>query len=240
MTLEIVAQSADDALAAKAGGADRLELVSALSLGGLTPSIGTLEEVLSSCDLPVIAMLRPRSGGFAYTTRELAAMERDGEKFLAAGAKGLVFGVLDERGEIDRTANSRLVALGGEAVFHRAFDLLADPLGSLDRLVDLGFRRVLTSGGLGSAGDHLDALAHLIEHTRGRIEILPGGGVRPANAREIVQRTGASQVHLAAQEWVEDHSARGGLFNGPAHPETRYGRVDHSLVAAVRSSVEGS
>ncbi len=234
MILEIVAQSVDDALAAERGVADRLELVSALSLGGLTPSLGMVEETIARCKLPTVAMLRPRSGGFAYSEGELGAMERDGERFLAAGARGLVFGVLTPEGGIS-DANARLVRLGGEAVFHRAFDVLPNPLEALERVIDLGFRRVLTSGGLGTALEGVETIRRLVERAAGRIEILPGGGVRPENAREIVERTGVSQVHLAAQEWVADTSASRGLFNGPQHPEDRYGRVDEKVVAAIRS-----
>lgn len=232
MTLETVAQSLDDALAAERAGAERLELVSALSLGGLTPSIGTLEAVVASCSLPVVAMLRPRSGGFGYSKGELAAMERDGERFLAAGARGLVFGVLDGSGI--SAANSRLVRLGCEAVFHRAFDALPDPFEALERLIDLGFRRVLTSGGRGTAVEGAETIRRLNERADGRIEVLPGGGVRPGNVAELVARTGATQVHLAGLEWAEDPTASGMAFNGPAHPEDRYGHVSEATVAAVR------
>lgn len=236
MVIEIVAQSLDDALAAERAGADRLELVSALSLGGLMPSVGTLEAVVQACPLPVVAMVRPRSGGFGYSEGELAAMERDGERFLEAGARGLVFGVLDQGGVAK--ANERLVRLGGEAVFHRAFDALPDPLDALERLIDLGFRRVLTSGGRGTAMDGAETIQRLIERADGRIEILPGGGVRPENVAQLVARTGATQVHLAGQEWVGDPTAAGMTFNGPAHPEDRFGRVSESVVRAIRSELE--
>ena len=235
MTLEIVAQSLDDALAAERTGADRLELVSALSLGGLTPSLGTLETVVASCGLPVVAMLRPRSGGFGYSEGEIAAMERDGERFLEAGAGGLVFGVLDGRGVAPQ--NARLVRLGGEAVFHRAFDALPDPLEALERIVDLGFRRILTSGGPGTAVEGAETIRRLIERADGRIEILPGGGVRPENVAALVARTGTTGIHLAGQEWIEDPTAAGMAFNGPAHPEDRFGRVSGTVVAAMRQAL---
>lgn len=234
MIVEIVAQSADDAVAAERAGASRIELVSALSLGGLTPSLGTLEETRARCGLPVIAMLRPRSGGFDYTPGEFASMLRDGQRFLDAGAAGLVFGVLNERGEIDFERNREIVALGGEAVFHRAFDALSDPFEALETLVELGFTRILTSGGRGPAQQGVETLKRLQEQAAGRIEILPGGGVRPENAAEIVSRTRIRQVHLAGQEWMTDFSTQdlGMSFNGPQHPEDKYGRVDEAIVAA--------
>lgn len=236
MTLEIVVQSVEDALVAERAGADRLELVSALALGGLTPSYGTVETVLSRCNLPVVAMLRPRSGGFGYSQGEFDAMVRDGEHFLAMGVKGLVFGILDETGISPR--NARLVDLGGEAVFHRAFDLLPDPLEALERLVDLGFRRLLTSGGRGGAPENLDAIRRLVERAEGRIEILPGGGVRAENVASLVGRTGVSQVHLGALEWTEDKTGGGIAFNA-AHPENAYGRVDGGVVADARLALGG-
>ena len=233
MLLEIVAQSVDDALAAEAAGADRLELVSALSLGGLTPSLGTLEETIARCKLPVVAMLRPRSGGFAYSEGEIAAMERDGRRFLAAGARGLAFGILDGNGR-PAEANRRLVALGDESVFHRAFDVPED---ALESVVELGFRRILTSGGSGNALEGVERIRSLVDRAAGRIEILPGGGIRAENAAEIVARAGVAQVHLSAQEWAVDGSAPSGSFNGPRHPEDRFGRVDGRIVAAVRAAL---
>ena len=234
MTLEIVAQSLEDALTAEAAGANRLELVSALSLGGLTPSIGMVEAVIARCALPVVAMLRPRSGGFAYRDGELAAMEGDGERFLGSGTKGLVFGVLDERGISPR--NARFVRLGGEAVFHRAFDLLPDPFDGLERLIDMGFRRLLTSGGRGGAPDNVDAIRRLVERADGRIEILAGGGVRAASVVPLVAGTGVSQIHLAALSWSRDATGGGIDFNAP-HPDDAFAGVDREIVDAVRRAL---
>ena len=131
--------------------------------------------------------------------------------------------------------NRELVRLGGEAVFHRAFDALTNPFEALERLIDLGFKRILTSGGRGTALEGVDMIQRLVEKAEGRIEILPGGGIRPANAAQIAKRTGVNQVHLAGQQWVEDTSVIGleMLFNGPQHPEDRYGRVDVTTVQEV-------
>ena len=237
MTLEIVAQSVEDALAAEGAGADRLELVSALALGGLTPSIGLMLRTIAQCKLPVVAMLRPRSGGFAYSADEQETMLADGRSLLDAGAKGLVFGVLDGDA-IDVKANARLVALGGTSVFHRALDLLPDPLEALETIIDLGFRRVLTSGGPGTAPENADAIRRLVERADGRIEVLPGGGVRPENAADLVARTGVTQLHLAALEWRKDATGGRIAFNAH-HPEDAYGRVDGGIVAETRRATKG-
>lgn len=236
MILEIVAQSPDDAEIAARSGADRLELVSALTLGGLTPTLGSVVKSLQS-KLPAVAMLRPRSGGFAYTPAELEAMEMDGHSFRGAGVQGLVFGVLTSSGEIARRSNQRLVEIGGDAVFHRAFDVLPNPLQAMEELIDLGFKRILTSGGRGTAFEGIEMLRRLQEKADGRIEILPAGGVRPDNAAEIMRRTGIRQLHLSALKWAEDLSTDGlnMAFNGPAHPESRFGRVDGEVVQRMRA-----
>lgn len=235
MTVEIVCQSPQDVALAEAGGAHRVELVSSLALGGLTPSIGLLEVCLERTSLPVMAMVRPRSGGFAYLADELDVMRRDADRLTAAGAKGLVFGCLTPAGEIDRSANARLAAQTSEAVFHRAFDVLPDPFEGLEILVDLGFRRILTSGGVPRAVDATERLQRLVERAAGRIEILVGGGVRPDNVAGLVRKTGTDQVHLGALAWAEDTSmARTNLaFNAKEHPETKYGQVDVQVVRKI-------
>lgn len=241
MTIEIVAQSLEDALAAERAGADRLELVSALSLGGLTPSIGTMASIASHAALPVVAMLRPRSGGFAYSASEIDTMVRDAEYLLQAGAKGLVFGVLDAQGHIDQAANRRLLEAAGnaETVFHRAFDVLQDPEEGVDILVDLGFTRILTSGGQETALEGAETIRRVIAKAAGRIEILVAGGVRPNNAQKVIAETGTKQIHFAGQEWIADPSTDQTklAFNAPGHAENQYGRVDEQLVAEVRSLV---
>src|SRR5581483_7355331 len=144
--LEICCGSAEDALEAAAGGADRVELCSALFLGGLTPSLGSLLEVKQKAKLPVIAMNRPRQAGFCYSETEFAVMERDTETLLEHGADGMVFGILKADGSVDvkRTRALRDRIGVRQAVFHRAFDVTPDPFRALNELIDLGITRVLT------------------------------------------------------------------------------------------------
>jgi copper homeostasis protein len=196
--VEVAVGAAGDAVAAEAAGADRLELNAALELGGLTPSLGTLLEVKRTTRVPVVAMIRPRPGGFVYSDAEFATMRRDAELALEHGADGLAFGILTSDRAIDlvRTRElTRLMGGRGQAVFHRAFDLTPDPVGALGRLIDLGVTRVLTSGQRATAGEGAALIRRLIEHARGRIEVLPGGGVRPGNVADLVAETGATQVH---------------------------------------------
>ena len=198
--LEICCGSLEDALAAREGGADRIELSSALCVGGLTPSLGTILEVKARAGVPVMVMIRPRAAGFHYRHAEIVVMERDLEAALQAGADGVVFGALRADGSVDEDACRRLrsAVRDREVVFHRAFDVTPDPFRALEQLIDQGFTRVLTSGQRASALLGSTTLRRLIEQARGRIEVLPGGGIRAHNVQEIVRATGCRQVHLSA------------------------------------------
>jgi copper homeostasis protein len=196
--IEVAVGGVEGARVAHECGADRLELNAGLELGGLTPSLGALLEVRGATPLPVVAMVRPRAGGFAYSADEFRTMERDAELMLEHGADALALGVLTADGAIDLERCRgliRRVGPGREVVFHRAFDRVRDPHGALEQLIDLGVRRVLTSGQRASAAEGAELIRGLIERAAGRIEVLPGGGIRAGNVAEVVARTGAGQIH---------------------------------------------
>ncbi len=183
-------------MAAVAAGADRLELCSALEVGGVTPSPATFLDVRTEVSVPVVVLVRPRSGGFVYTRREFATLCRDADWFLAGGATAVVCGALDDTGRLHREHCRELVRLaGGRAVLHRAFDSHTDPMTGLEEAIDLGFGRVLTSGGARTAPDGANTIRTLVRSANGRIEVLPGGGVGPGNVAELVRATGCDQVH---------------------------------------------
>jgi copper homeostasis protein len=198
LLLEIACGSITDACIA-ATGADRLELCSALELGGLTPSLGTVLEVSDTLTVPFVALVRPRAGNFVCSPVELAVMERDAALLLEAGATGIVFGCLTKSGDVDVAACRRLLEVAGraETVFHRAFDEARAPFEALESLVDLGVTRILTSGGKKAALEGVGRLRALAERAAGRIEILPGGGIREHNVEAVVRQTGCDQVHLS-------------------------------------------
>jgi len=198
MKVEVICCTARDCALAEATGAHRIELCAAIELGGLTPSLGLLQEGRTRTTVPLLAMLRPRGGGFGYSEEEFATMVRDAAHLAEHGADGLVTGVLSPDGTIDRYRLAHLIATAPkvEWVCHRAFDQTPDPFDALESLIELGFRRVLTSGHRKSAADGADVLRALIERAAGRIEILPGGGIRPGNVKDLVSRTGCDQVHL--------------------------------------------
>lgn len=243
--LEICCGSLDDALQAADGGADRVELCAAMLLGGLTPSIGTIVEAARLLELPFVTMIRPRGGGFAYTRAEFAAMERDVELALDAGSPGVVLGVLRDNGSVDAKRTGRLIKRAGDAdvVFHRAFDVTPDPVAALETLVDLGCRRVLTSGQRPTVMEGAALIRELIEQAAGRIEILPGGGIEAWNVHECVERTGCDQIHLTAWRTMTDRStdARPGItFGGALRPSEREVAItDATLVRQIKDALGG-
>ena len=243
--LEICCGSIDDAIEAEKGGADRVELCSALFLGGLTPSLGTIQEAKRRVKIPIMVMVRPRGGGFAYSEAEFASMERDAETAVGNGADGVVFGILQSDGTIDIPRCRRIRQLIGErqAVFHRAFDVTPDPVEVLEQLVDLGITRVLTSGQKDSVPEGVELIKKLIERARGRIEILPGGGIQAWNMKEMIERIGCAQVHLTAWGTALDTSteARPAVtFGGALYPsEDRYQMTDAKLVRQLSGMLRG-
>ena len=240
--LELCIASLDDATAAAQVGADRVELNSAMELGGLTPSPGltcAVVEAIGSTSTSVIAMIRPRPGGFCYSQADLRVMHRDIALALKMGVDGVALGVLTDRGEIDCDRCASLIepvlAVGKTAVCHRAFDLTPDLLGTVDQIIDIGFHRVLTSGGAPSALKGQPMLKRLVEHTQGRIEVLPGGGIRPNNVAAILANTGCTQAHASLRKVQADPST----INNPdlrfgaaaIPPESQYGTTDAELAA---------
>lgn len=211
--LEICCGSYEDALAAYYGGAKRIELNSALYLGGLTPSLGTLRLVKKNTDLKVIAMVRPRGAGFCYSEADFEVMKTDAEILMENGADGIAFGCLDENGGIQTEQTQIIVDIikkyGGEAVFHRAFDCVKNPYESMEKLIAMGVDRVLTSGIKAKAMDGIELIAKLQEHYGEKIEILAGSGVNASNILEIVEKARISQVHSSCKGWSKDPTTTG-------------------------------
>lgn len=195
--IETCCASLDDAYASAACQIKRIELNSALPLGGLSPSSALLSEIKRNTNLKVMVMLRPRAGGMCYSDNEFREMELALKDFLDRGADGIVFGVLTEDGLIDlkRTEKLRRLVDDKEVVFHRAFDLLPDQMVGLSQLIDLGFTRILTSGGRGSAPLGKKRLMALNEASHGKITILPGAGLRPHNLLAFLEGTNFKEIH---------------------------------------------
>ncbi len=200
IALEICVDDADGLAAALAGGADRIELCSALALGGLTPSSG-LMALAAKAPRPVYAMIRPREGDFVFSAAAIDQMRREIDAVRAAGLAGVVLGVSEPGGALDAEALAILIrhAAGLGTTLHRAFDLVPDPAVALELAIELGFERVLTSGGAARAEDGVAVLAALVQQAGARISVMPGAGVRPGNAARILALTGAHEIHASCR-----------------------------------------
>ncbi len=198
--IEACATTLTEAREASNAGAHRIELCSALETGGLTPSTELLKQVLSSITIPVYAMVREHEGPFTASRTDLLKMEKAMERLAGFGASGFVLGVLDDRNRIDQEALRELLkaAEGLPVTFHRAFDLLADPIDALQTLIGAGVTRILTSGGPGSAWEGRSTLKRLVEAASDGLQIMAGGGVRAPHVVELIRETGVREVHARA------------------------------------------
>lgn len=198
MTLvEAAVETLESSLAAERAGADRIELCDNLSEGGTTPDGGLVAAIVERIRLPVFVLIRPRAGDFVYSESEFDVMIRDIELTRTMGIAGLVTGALDTNGRVDvKRTRSFVKAAGGLPVtFHRAIDSSANLAVALDDAIDAGISRVLTSGGAPTAREGVKVIAALVLQARERVSIIPGGGIREHNVREVIARTGAHEVH---------------------------------------------
>lgn len=235
-TIEICCGSAGDVWTAARAGAHRAELNSALFLGGLTPSLGAME-LARDAGIPVLAMVRPREGGFCYTELEFRTMLTDAARLLEAGATGIVFGFLRPDGTVDaERCQAMLEVIGArESVFSRAIDVVPDWRAALDTLCGLGVTRVLTSGQAATAPEGASVIRAMRDYAAGRIAILPGAGVRLGNARALLEETGCDQIHASMKAAQIDRSAthnpRVSFSGGVCPPEEEYPATDGGAVA---------
>lgn len=237
MIVEVVGCSVEDGLAIERAGADRIELCAGIIAGGVTPSTGLLRSVKASCSLPVMAMVRPREGGFFYSESEFATMERELDELVAAGADGVVFGILLADGSIDRPRMEKLRRRAGDlpVMCHRAFDVTPDPLAAIDALVDAGVDRVLSSGQTREILTGLPMLRRIMDHATGRIVVQPCEGIRANNVALVVDTLESSCIHFGPFVEALDPTSRLGT-------EVDYGHhmvVDEDAVRAVIELVRG-
>lgn len=243
--LEICCGSYYDGVQAAKGGAKRIELNSGLHLGGLTPSLGTLELIKENCPVKVIAMVRPRGGGFCYCNEDFEVMKRDAGLLMSHGAKGIAFGCLNPDATINQSRNEALIYIihsyGGEAVFHRAFDCTHYPHRSMEMLINMGVDRVLTSGLKPKATEGAPLLKELQAAYGDRIEILAGSGINASNAAWLMKETGITQVHSSCKDWIADPTTRGNnvsyAFAQPPK-EGSFDVVSRELVKELNESIQ--
>lgn len=203
-TLEICVDSVESALAAEAGGAQRVELCSALMEGGLTPSLGLIRTVRSQIQIGLHVLIRPRGGDFLYSEADRAVMREDILLAAQCGVDGVVLGLLTANGDVDVEGTRELLesARPMQVTFHRAFDMTRDIGAALEAVVRTGADRVLTSGGEATAMLGRSRLRELVRASQGRIRLMVGGGVRAENLSAIAQMTRAPEYHAALRRSV--------------------------------------
>jgi copper homeostasis protein len=193
-------------------GADRIELCTDLKVGGLTPSFGLIKSCVEIIETHVL--IRPRAGSFQYRKEEIKLMIADIVAVHHAGARGVVFGCLTSDGKIDIPANQQMMAICKEKglfpTFHRAFDRITDDgVLALEALIDLGFKRILTSGHAPRAIEGIATLRHWHKKAAGRIQLMAGGGVEPDNAKELIA-AGMDALHCSIHQKDNTISPMGG------------------------------
>ena len=236
--IEVCVDSPASLQAAVDGGADRVELCSALELGGLTPTTG-LQRAAKRAPIPVHAMIRPRAGDFHFTADELEQMVADIAACRAAGFAGVVIGAAD-RGRLDRTALSVMAEAAGplSLTLHRVFDVLDDRMAGIETAAALGIDRILTSGGAAGAPEGAGVIRRCVEQADGRLAIMAGGGVRAANVAELVRQTGVTEIHGSFSRPVRRYAAairQFGFSTGDALVQT-----DARLVGDTRRALDAA
>lgn len=213
--LEIAAGSLGSALAAQAGGADRIELCANLAEGGTTSSYGTLAVTRDRVRIPLYAIIRSRAGDFCYDTADVDVMRRDVETCVTLGYDGVVIGALDVDGDVDKAACRVLIDAASTlgVTFHRAFDVARDQATALETIIALGCERVLTSGGAATALAGAERIAATVRQAGRRIRVMAGAGITPNNIGDVARRSDAHEFHASARS----------LHASPSH------RRDHRL-----------
>lgn len=197
--LEVIAMSVEDCIAIEKAGADRIELVSALSEGGLTPSIGMIEQCVEAVSVPIRVMIRPKSSSFCYSSYDLEVMKYDIEAVKEIGADGVVFGCLNQSQSIDVKMLEKLLhaSKGLNVTFHRAFDELTNLEEGLRLIMDYpAINTILTSGGYGDLNERSARLQQLVRKADSSVEILIGGGVTEGNIASMKSLTNGKSFHI--------------------------------------------
>lgn len=228
---------------AQEGGADRVELCDNPAEGGTTPSHGTIALVRQHLNTDVFVMIRPRGGDFLYSIEEYHAMKKDIEACKRLSVDGVVFGILKADGSLDKEKCKRLIEFARplKATCHRAFDRVADPFQALEDCIEAGFDRILTSGLQKTADEGLDLIRQLVEKANGRIIVMPGGGIDENNAKEIVSKSNANEIHISARslrqsKMIFRNYKIDGIGPNAAH-EFEVRTVDPDRVRATRKAV---
>lgn len=198
--LEIACFNLDSVRISQENGADRVELCDQMEVGGTTPTIDVVQKARAILNIDLYVMIRPRGGNFIYSDEEFAQMKSDILAAKECDVDGFVFGILNKDNSINNAQNSELVELAKPflCTFHRAFDEVSDAFQSLEDLIACGFKTILTSGQKENAVQGVERLSELVKKADNRIIIMPGGGLRSTNIKQIQQQTQAVFYHSSA------------------------------------------
>jgi copper homeostasis protein len=199
--LEVIGFNIENCMLAQSAGARRIELCDNPEEGGTTPSCGFIKAAREKLKIDLFPIIRPRGGDFLYNDEEFEIMKTDVKLCKQLGCDGVVIGMLNADGTIDKKRNAALVELAYPlgVTFHRAFDRAADPLQAMEDIIGIGCERILTSGQKPNAADGAELIAQLIKQADERIIIMPGSGVRSKNVIELAKKTGATEFHTSAR-----------------------------------------
>jgi copper homeostasis protein len=240
MKLEIVVYNIESALKAQEGGADRIELCGDPGSGGTTPSYGVIEVTRQNVNLDLHVMLRPRGGDFHYSSYEFHAMKRDLWQCQKLSVDGVVFGILNSNGTLDKKRCKELIdrARPLKVTCHRAFDRALDPFQTLEDCIEAGFDRILTSGQKNSAAEGLDLINELNAKAQGRIVIMAGSGINEKNVQELVAKTKVNEIHLSATAYRESpmtfHNQSVQSMGNDSRHEFQIRTVDPGIIRNIR------
>jgi len=238
MQIEVCASSLTSVFHAAQAGADRVELCTELSLGGLTPSYGFVKQALL-LKLPLHVLIRPRSGHFTYSENEINVMYEDILQFKTMGCAGVVVGLLNEKYELANKALEKMKRLAGsmQITFHRAIDLVRNPEESLEALVDMGFTRVLSSGQQINALKGIELLSNMQEWSRGRIAIMPGGGINLENCLYFKQ-AGFQHLHFSGFKEIKQEKYPTHLKENFSFLEQPFGHSDKTMLKKIIDKIK--
>jgi len=246
MLVEVVVYNLESALKAQEGGADRIELCDNPGDGGTTPSAGIIEIVRQNLSIDVYVMVRPRGGDFHYSNYEFHSMKRDLSLCQKLSVDGVVFGILNADGTIDKKRCQELIARARplKVTCHRAFDMTRDPIEALEDCIEAGFDRILTSGQELQAIKGVSVIGDLVKKAAGRIRIMAGSGVNEETVGEIVQKTGVGEVHFSAMtsrpSAMEYHNERIAGMGNQEGSEYKIRTVDPQRVKETRAIAEAA
>lgn len=243
--VEICCGSYEDGITAWNAGAKRIELNTALSLGGLTCSLAELRKLKEETGLEINCMVRPRGAGFHYTEKEKLILFEEAKLLLDNGADGIVFGFLRPDRTIDEEAVKKMTSLihsyGKKAIFHRAFDVTPNADEAMKKLIELGIDRVLTSGQRDKAEDGMHQIKHLQKHFGNEIEIQAGSGINSSNVSKILKHTGVHEIHSSCRRYFDDPTTKSSHLSFgylPGQLSEAYEGVSSQMVEDLLQAVE--